>query len=178
MTKLRTCLGAAIALSLLLPVAGCGTVRGAAGAATTTAPPAQPLVSERMLGLWKLALSEADAAEFEAARAEVGANPEDDMARMMVEMMESLLLSSELEIEPGSMNMRINMGAEGEQAATAVTFEVTADGVDEATIVTTDEDGGIDTFQVDFEGERMRWSNADDGETILWQRKDTAAEDI
>ncbi len=161
-----------LALSLSMAFAGCSGGEDApadAGgeAAADTAPEAAPAAAsgaDAMKGTWGIKMGDEDKAQLDAAKAGLEANPEDAMAKAMVEMMEAMLTSMALEVTGDMMIMA--MGEEKEEAS----YTATAEG-DSIKVETTDAEGKKETMMVKVDGNVMTWTKEGEEKPLQWQKK-------
>lgn len=151
------------ALGLLLAVPGCATTGGGSATSRTATPEAQ--FHARMLGKWHVQFDPETLAQFEAAKAQADANPEDEVTRAMVDMMEALMASMNLDIR--GETMRLAIGDESDDVSWRVISASRTGGV----IESTDADGAVERLNVVFKtDDHMLWTMDDKDEPMAWVR--------
>lgn len=169
-----------LTLTALIALLGCGgdgdtaTDAGGEEAPVTEEAPAEEAPAEEaaatattsgdIKGTWNIALGPEEQAQLDAAKAAVTANPEDAMAKSMVEMMEAMLTTMSLTITDDKMTMA--MGDQSEDVS-----YVTTEAAGATVITSTDADGQTETVSVSWDGDVMVWNKEGEAKSMRWQRK-------
>ncbi len=149
-------------LGLLAAAPGCATTRGGGG--SVHASPEEQFLA-RMAGDWRLALDGEARAQFDAAKAQADANPDDEMAQAMVALMQAMMDSLRLNVTGDQMTL--HMGDEAESVSWRV-ISTTADG---GVIESVDNDGVVERVTVVFgKDDLMTWTMDDKPEPLSWAR--------
>ncbi len=174
----------ALSVTALLSLFGCGggddtsssagdeaPAADAGGEAASDEAPAEAAPAETaaasggdIKGTWSIALGPEEQAQLDAAKAAVESNPEDAMAKSMVEMMEAMLTSMTLTVTADKMTMA--MGDQSEEVSYSSTEAAGA-----TVLTTTDSDGKTESVNVSWDGDVMVWTKDGEEKAMRWQRK-------